>query len=291
LNIRIFKDKVEPDMNQKKLTSRVYSIAKAMAAGAALPVFFIYIMVAKPDYKLMNAAAHVVVPVATAVGDLITWPVRGGGALIKNLRELSTLRRENAEMRAELAALRWRGNECDTAMLENQKLARELDIVRATPASVAADVIHDNASLHHNTYFISKGARDGIEPGHVVVTFDGMLAGTVIDAAPGYARVRALTDADTNIAVRVVGSEVYGFMRGTGASRPSMGFFSDPEFQPTAGIKLVTSGIGGVLPDGIMVGEMENSAAVHVKMPSALSRVMVLKYNDAGRYANEQKVD
>ena len=278
-------------MNQKKITLRVYSIAKAVAAGAALPVFFIYIMVAKPDYRIMNAAAHVVVPVATAVGDVVTWPVRGVRNMIGNIHELSMLRRENAEMRAELLALRMRGNECDTAMLENQKLARELDIVKGTPNSVAADVIHDNAALHHSTYFISKGSRDGIEPGQVVVTFDGWLAGIVIDAAPDFSRVRALTDGDTNIAVRVAGSEVYGFMRGTGTARPVMGLFNDTEFQPSRGVRLVTSAIGGVLPDGIFVGTMENDTDVRIKSPRALSRVMVLKYNSPGRYTNERQGD
>ncbi len=276
-------------MNQKKLTSRVYSVAKAAAAAAALPVFFIYIMVAKPDYRIMNGAAHVVVPVAAAVGDVITWPFCAVGNMIDNVRELSGLRRENELLREELDALRMRGAECDVAMADVQKLARELDIVRATPGAIAADVVHDNSALHHNTYLISKGARHGIEPGMVAVTFDGMLAGMVIDAAPGFSRVRALTDADTNIAVRVAGSEVYGFMHGTGAARPAMGFFSDPEFQPDAGIKLVTSGISGVLPEGIMVGVMDNETDVKIKSPSALSRVMILKFGPTGNYANGQK--
>jgi len=276
-------------MNQKKLTSRVYSVAKAAAAAAALPVFFIYIMVAKPDYRIMNAAAHVVVPVATAIGDVITWPFRAVGGMIDNVRELSGLRRENAMLREELDAMRMRGAECDVAMADVQKLSRELDIVRTTPGAIAADVVHDNAALHHNTYLISKGARHGIEPGMVAVTFDGMLAGIVIDAAPGFSRVRALTDADTNIAVRVAGSEVYGFMHGTGGGRPVMGFFSDPEFQPDAGIRLVTSGISGVLPEGIMVGVMDNETDVKIKSPSALSRVMILKFGPTGNYANGQK--
>lgn len=275
-------------MNQKTLSSRVFALVKAAAAAAALPVFFIYIMVAKPDYKIMNAAAHVVVPVGTAVGDIITWPFRAGGTLIKNIHELSVLRRENAELHDELAAMQMRATECDIAIAENQKLSRELDIVQTTQHAVAANVIHDTNALHHNTYIISKGARDGIEPGQVAVTFDGWLAGIVIDAAPGFARLRALTDADTNIAVRVVGSEVYGFMRGTGGRYPVMGFFSDPEFQATKDIKLVTSGISGVLPEGIMVGTMINDTQVEIKSPSAISRVMIIKFDATGQYQNDQ---
>ena len=277
--------KLHTEMSHKNISSRIYPLIKSAAAAALLPVFFIYIMVAKPDYRIMNMAAHVVVPVGRAVGDVITWPVRAIGRGVHNLGELSTLRAENRELREELDAMRMRGTECDIAIQENQKLAREIDIVKTNPrGAVAADVIHNNSALHHNTYFISKGAANGIEPGMVVVTFDGHMAGIVVDAAPHYARVRALSDADANIAVRVVGSEVYGFMHGAGTARPVMEFFSDTAFQPTPGLRLVTSNIGGILPDGIPVGKMYDSASVDIVSPTRLSRVMVLQFDSADAY-------
>ncbi len=272
-------------MIQNKLSSRVYTIVKSAIAAAALPVIFIYIFIAKPDYKIMNAAAHVVVPVAGAVGDLITWPVRLVGGAIQSAHDVTTLRRENEELRAQLDAALANRDTCDIAIAENQKMAHELDMVRRGPhVSVMADVIHDNAAFHHNTFFISKGANAGIEPGMIVVSTGGRLAGIIIDAAANFARVRAITDADTNIAVRVVGSEVYGFMRGNGAAHPTMGFFSDPQFQASAGIKLVTSNISGVLPNGIVVGDMINDTDVDVLRPGELSRVMVLKFDGDAKY-------
>jgi cell shape-determining protein MreC len=112
-----------------------------------------------------------------------------------------------------------------------------------------------------------------------VATTDMRLAGIVIDVAGDFARVRALTDADTNIAVRVIGSEVYGFMTGNGSVHPTMGFFSDPEFQPSKGIKLVTSNISGILPAGLVVGDMIDETDVDVASPKKLSRVIILKFD------------
>ena len=82
-------------MNQNKISSRLRTIIKSAVAAAVLPVLFIYIMIAKPDYRIMNGLAHVVLPVANWVGDVITWPVRAVGAAIENVRELSNLRSEN----------------------------------------------------------------------------------------------------------------------------------------------------------------------------------------------------
>ena len=267
-------------MSQTKTSSKIYPLIKSAIAGAVLPILFIYIMIAKPDYKLMNALGHVVVPVAQWVGDVITWPIRAVGGAIDNIAQVSNLRAENEELRARLDEALMNKNACDIAIKENQKLTQELNIVQSRPQdAIIADVIHDNRVLGHNTYIINRGAQDAIEPGMVITNTNLEMAGIVVDVAANFSRVRALTDADTNIAVRVVGSEVYGFLSGNGSSTPKMKFFSDPEFQPSAGIKLITSNISGVLPRGLYVGEMVNETDVKITPPSKLSRVIVLKFD------------
>lgn len=272
-------------MNQNKTSSKLYAIIKSAIAAAVLPVLFIYIMIAKPDYKLMNGLAHVVLPVANWVGDVITWPVRVIGDTAKNIHELSNLRTENEELRVRLDEALKNKNECEIAVLENQKLARELDVVQSQPRNtVIADIIHDDSALHHSTFFVNKGIKQGIEKGMAVTSTDGVLVGIITDVAPTFSRVRALTDSNSNIPVRIAGSEVYGFMQGNGSSAPTMGFFSDPEFQPSSGVKLVTSNISGVLPNGIYVGDMENDKEVNVITPKKLSRVIILQFDTQDEY-------
>ena len=284
MNVRFLASKLDP-VNQNKLSSRLYTIIKSAIAAAVLPVFFIYIMIAKPDYQLMNGLAHIVLPVANWVGDVITWPIRVIGDTAENIRELSNLRIENEELRVRLDEALRDKNTCDIAILENQKLSRELDVVQSRPQeSVLADIVHDNSAFHHSTFFINKGIKQGIEKGMVVISTDGILVGIITDVAPSFSRVRALTDSNSSIPVRVAGSEVYGFMQGNGSSSPTMGFFSDPEFQPSSGVKLVTSNISGVLPNGIMVGDMINETDVNVLKPKEISRVVVLKFDTKDEY-------
>ncbi len=284
MNVRILTFKLWP-MAQNKFSSRLYIIIKSAVAAAALPVIFIYVMIAKPDYKIMNAAAHVVLPVAGAVGDVITWPIRFVRNTVVNIGELSNLRAENEELRVRLDAALENKYACEIAIAENQKLSRELDVVRAQPrAAIIADVVQDAAAFHHNTFFIDRGASDGVEPGMIVVSTDAHMVGVVIDSAIDFARVRALTDANTNIAVRIAGTDVYGFLQGAGTSKPALGFFSNPEFKPKAGQTLVTSSISGVLPSGVMVGQVTDDLDVDVLNPSHLSRVMVLKFDTENEY-------
>lgn len=285
LNVALLEFTLPINMSQNKLSSRLYTIIKSAVAAAILPVLFIYIMIAKPDYKIMNGLAHIILPVAHWTGDIITWPVRAVGNAVDNIRELSTLRTENEELRVRLDEALKNKTACEIAVLENQKLARELDIIESNPRdSLIADVIYDDSAFHHSTFLINKGIKQGLEKGMVVTSTDGVLVGIITDVAPHFSRVRALTDSNTNIPVRVVGSEVYGFMQGNGSSTPTMGFFSDPEFQPSGGIKLVTSNISGVLPNGIPVGEMQNETDVSVLPPKQLSRVVVLKFDTQDEY-------
>lgn len=269
-------------MVQNKLSSKLRSIIKSAVAAAVLPLLFIYIMIAKPDYTLMNGLAHVVLPVANWVGDVITWPIRAIGNTAENIRELSDLRDENARLRSALDDALKNKNACDIAMAENQKLSRELDIVQNMPHdAIIADVMYDNTAFHHSNFLINKGIRHGLENGMAVVSPDGMLVGVIIDTAPEFSRVRALTDSDTNIPVRIAGSEVYGFLHGNGSDTPTLGFFSDPEFQPSDGVKLITSNISGVMPNGIYVGETVNETDIRIRQPKTLSRVVILQFDNA----------
>lgn len=272
-------------MIQKSLSSKMQKWIKSALAAAVLPVVLIYIMIAKPDYYLMNGLAHVVLPVAHWVGDGLTWPIRATGRLVKNIGELSSLRTENEILRIQLQEVLNTKNEYEIAILENKKLHNELDLVRSQPQkAIIADVIFDNPTLHHNTFLINRGAADNIERGEAVVSTDGILAGVVIDVADDFSRVRTLNDADSNIVVRVVGSDVYGFLQGNGSKNAKIGLFSKPEFKASDGTKLITSNISGVLPGGIFVGTMKNETDVDVIKPNTISRVMVLKYNDKNKY-------
>lgn len=273
-------------MNPKKISSRMHTIIKSAIVAAILTFFVIYLVVAKPDYRVMNGAAHVMVPIADGFGDFITWPLRAGGRFFRKIHDISKLEQENEELRAMLQNELSKNQDCDIAILENQKLAHELDVKRDSNfENIVADVILDNSVLNHETFMINRGYSDGVEPGMAVISVENTLVGTIIDAGKDFSRVRALTDSNTNIAVRIAGSEVYGFIHGNGSSNPTIGFFSDPKFQPSPGVKLLTSSISGILPPDIYIGTMLNASDVGVITPGKVSRVMVLKFNtDQGKY-------
>lgn len=272
-------------MIEKSASSKILTLIKSALAAAVLPVLFIYIMIAKPDYRIMNCLAHIVLPVANAVGDVVTWPVRVVGDVFHDIHELSIIRAENEELRVRLDAALSDKNKCDIAISENDMLSRQIGMAKQMHhKTVIADVIHENRALHHNIFIINRGKSDGVETGMVVVSTNNQFAGIVIDSGENFARVRAVTDSETNIAVHVAGYEVYGFLSGNASTTPTAGLFSDPQFRGAKGLTLVTSNISGVLPSGIFVGKMKNDVDVDVLQPGTLSRVFVLMFDKASEY-------
>ncbi len=284
MNIDFFAIKVIR-MTKDKLSYKLTKILKSVLAAVAVPVFIIYIMIAKPDYAIMNGLAHIVLPVANFVGDIITWPIRIIGQGADWIRETSKIRAENKELRIKLDEALSNQHTCKVAIEENQKLKKEIDIQRTSPfKTVIADIQFDDSVFHHNTFLINRGKKSGIERGMVVVSFDNRLVGTIIDCGSEFCRVRSLMDADTNIAVRITGSDISGFLQGNGKNKSFINFFSDPQFVGRKGLGVVTSNISGILPSGIYIGNMKDEKQVDVLRPNQLSRVMVLKYNNSDSY-------
>lgn len=272
-------------MTKDKLSYKLTKILKSALATVALPIFIIYIMIAKPDYTIMNGLAHIVLPVANLVGDVITWPIRVIGQGATWIRKTSKIRAENKELRIKLDEALANQHACKVAIEEKQKLEKEINVKQASPfKTVIADIQFDDSVFHHNTFLINRGTKAGLERGMVVVSFDNRLVGTIIDCGSAFCRIRSLVDADTNIAVRITGSDVSGFLQGNGKNKSFINFFSDPQFVGRNGLSVVTSNISGILPSGIYIGDMINERQVNVLRPNQLSRVMVLKYNDSDSY-------
>ena len=272
-------------MGNDKLSYKIMRIIKSSLAAVAVPVFIIYVMIAKPDYALMNGLAHIVLPVAHAVGSVITWPVRAIGQSAHWIKETSNLRTENEELRVKLNNALANKHACDIAILENQKLENEINIKKALPyKTVLADIQFDDSVFHHNTFLINKGKKDGLNKGMIVVSLDNRMVGTILDCGSQFCRVRALSDTDTNIAIRISGSDISGFLQGNGKNYASVGFFNDTQFVGRKGLKITTSNISGILPSGIYIGDMIDEKNVDILRPNKISRVMVLQYNNMDSY-------
>ena len=169
--------------------------------------------------------------------------------------DLVNVRKENKELRQSIKILNARQLESREALIANERLKRLLDLKTSlqTP-SLAASVIGEDGSPWFKTLVIDRGAADGLYEGLPVVDVDGVV-GRLIKVAANSSRVLLVTDHASALAAVVQRSRARGVVKGAGGERCSLEFALRDE-DVKVGDAVITSGIGGVFPKGLSVGEV-----------------------------------
>ena len=198
-----------------------------------------------------SVALAVSAPIAR-VGTAITSPVAAAGDYIAGLgtsrERLEALEAQNEELRARLAEL-------EEARQENERLRALVDFAEERSLiTLGARVIGRPVSAWEGTITIDRGSTDGVEAGMPVIAAQG-LVGQVATVSPRAATVRLITDQQSGVAAMVQSSRVLGVVRGSIAGALSLDFVDRGQL-PQNGDVVITSGLGGVYPKGIVIGDV-----------------------------------
>jgi rod shape-determining protein MreC len=139
---------------------------------------------------------------------------------------------------------------------ENARLRALLAMAARFPgATIAAEVLYSGRDPFTQKLFVDKGDVAGVQMGQAVIDEIGVV-GQVTRVFPYMAEVTLVTDKDHAVPVRVERSGVRSVMYGAGTGRlPELRFLSpNAEIQP--GDRLVTSGIDGTYPPGLVVAQV-----------------------------------
>ncbi len=166
------------------------------------------------------------------------------------LEENEALRREVEELRAELA----RRQDASQRLAELERLL-QLKSSRPQDGLLGARVVALELGPLRQAVAIDRGSDDGLREGMVVLSEGGSLVGTITTLYPDHAWVTLVTDPRSAVNVTVQGGQgdARGVVVGRAGSPPSL------ELVPReAGIEdgdlVVTSGLGGKFPPGLLVG-------------------------------------
>jgi len=182
-------------------------------------------------------------------------PVTGTINLVRDFRSYQALYEQNQELRRELQQMKsWR----EAALQLEQENARLLDLnkLRLDPklTHVSGIVIADSGSPFRQSVLLNVGKRDGIQDGWAAM--DGLgLVGRISGVGVKTSRVILLTDTYSQIPVVIQPSGQRAFVIGDNTAAPPVDFIEDPD-QVRAGDRIVTSGDGGILPAGLVVGQL-----------------------------------
>jgi rod shape-determining protein MreC len=176
---------------------------------------------------------------------------------VTNFGDVKDLTRENEELRAEIERLESEAARLREDATRAQELERLLGVKESSTATefVAAKVIARDPDNLRRAIALDRGTSDGIKTGMTVVTEGNTIVGTVTRVLADHAWVTLVTDVDSAIACLVVESRAQGVVSGGYDGRLTLEFVSQAT-PVNEGDTIVTSGLGGSYPAGLVVGKV-----------------------------------
>ena len=197
--------------------------------------------------------AQALAPLARFESGVIRAParIRAAWASRRDLEEENmVLRRQFDELRGEIAALRGLKE-------ENRRLHRLLDFKESAPLRLLpADVIGRDTRNWYGSIVIDKGTRLGVSPDMPVVA-EGGVVGKVIESAPDVSTVILVVDKRSRVGGVVERTRETGVAAGSSFNTLRLDYLP-LRCDARGGDRVVTSGLGGVYPPGLAIGEVIN---------------------------------
>ncbi len=162
---------------------------------------------------------------------------------------------ENEQLRKRLVETQIDVDAMRSERLENVRLRRLLELEEHQPYNlVAAFVVGRSLDRLGGSLTLDKGIANGLAPNQAILTPDG-LVGRIERATGRSARVLTLLHHDCAVAARIERSRVDGVLQWEFGTQPvlNLRYISSQE-DVKVGDRVVTSGLGGIFPEGIRVG-------------------------------------
>jgi len=185
---------------------------------------------------------------------VFTRATQGVSGIWRHYLDLVGVSQENERLQQEIKRYVALNAEYREAVATNVRLSQLLDLKQNFDEPVlAAHVIGRDPALWFKTMTIDKGISAGVKKGMPVVTVEGVV-GQVINVSPRYAKVLLATDPNSAIDAIIQSNRALGIIKGDG-----QGYRLDYVLKDSAVVKgdlIITSGMGGVFPKGLLIGQV-----------------------------------
>ncbi|MGI5848860.1 MAG: rod shape-determining protein MreC [Christensenellales bacterium] len=172
------------------------------------------------------------------------------------------LQTQNLELQAEVAELKGQLQHYNEIKQENKRLANLLnfDTETANLQYVTARVIGKAPGHWFNKFIINVGLLDGIQVDMPIVNGDG-LVGRVVATGANWSRIMTIVDSSSGVSAIVERTRDIGILTGIVFSGDEKNAYLTMSYLPlnadlVPGDTVISSGLAGVFPKGIRIGEV-----------------------------------
>ncbi|MDH3390273.1 MAG: rod shape-determining protein MreC [Desulfobulbaceae bacterium] len=222
--------------------------------GCLLTAILILIisMAGRKEFTVLHKfGLEVIGPFQTAISKVSNY----SGSIRQKYLDLLSIREENEQLRQELLQYRTANIEYREALATNVRLQKLLELKESLPPpTLTAEIVGKDPSLWFRTLTINRGSSDGVQKGMPVVTVEGVV-GQILTSSPNYSKVLLATDPNSAVDVITQKTRVHGIVKGLGRDAFGLNYVLKSAVVEK-GDFVLTSGLGGVFPKGLIVGSV-----------------------------------
>lgn len=209
--------------------------------------------------------------VLAPIGHFIASPVETTMRGVDNFQQAISHAQQANHLASENEILQQWKLHAEQLQAENEALRRLLKVVPVMhSADLTARVLGGAAGPYRHQLQLAAGMDDGVKESMAVVGSHGLI-GRVASVSGGTSQLLALTDINSRIAVVTGKGREHAVVKGLGEEYLALHYLpEDTKIQP--GEKLYTSGDGGLMPPGILVGTVAEIKEGQVIVKPAVDR-------------------
>jgi len=197
----------------------------------------------------------IVLEIAVPIQKVVSAPVNTVRDTWRSYGDLVGVRRDNERLLSEVAALEEQNLQYREALVASGHLQRiaamrdDFEVPMLPSKIVGLDV-----SPWFRALLVDRGSDHGVRAGNPVITDEGVV-GLVTKTSPHAAKTMLMLDRQSTIDSVVQRSRARGMVRGQGTDRLAFEFVVRGG-DVAVGDVVITSGLGGVYPKGLRIGEV-----------------------------------
>lgn len=173
-----------------------------------------------------------------------------------NFSKISSLQKENKDLSEKVTLLESEVSRMKSIAAETDSLKKELDFKKNSGfETITAEIAFFDPSQIRETIIINKGQKDGVRT-KMAVTSQGVLVGRVSDVFDTTSKIILINDPLSTIPAIVENTNILGLAQGQLGIGIAMNQIPVQE-SIKEGQLAVTSGLGGELPKGLIIGRIE----------------------------------
>jgi len=130
---------------------------------------------------------------------------------------------------------------------------------------VLANIIGQDSSNLRKYFLINKGFKHGIKEGNVVIVAGNLLVGRVTEVFESFSKIQSIIDSNSRVNALIQGLDINGLIKGGQGNDLIIDLLPQGEFIEQ-GQLVVTSGLAGFFPNGLLIGKIEKVISSDVQI-------------------------